>query len=213
MMDEGSASSEPDVGVIDLSSHLSGRRRSGATRHEERFQHNVPLDTWPRTFRRIYIQYLHPKYFKWPMILSHQQRRRALVWNLVLSAEHNGCRSCTPRCFYRSACKVASTCLTSSLILFNRRGLVRLLLCLFCSGDEVFAMCIHLEEGDVFVSREQVFLSNCQRVHAPSSPLSSKLRPSLCSRLCIFFSFAHWVFIINVNNWKDTHCSSLSSHL
>lgn len=29
-MDEGSASGEPDVGTIDLSSHLSGRRRSGA---------------------------------------------------------------------------------------------------------------------------------------------------------------------------------------
>lgn len=154
MMDEGSASSEPDVGVIDLSSHSSGRRRSGATRHEEPSQHNVPLDTWLCTFRRIYIQYLHPKYFKWAMILS---KARALVWTLILSAEHNGCLSSKPRCFYRSAHKVASTCLTSSLIHFNRPGLARLLLRLFCSGDEVCAMCIHLEKGGVFVSREQVF--------------------------------------------------------
>ena len=183
-MDEGSASSEPDVGVIDLSSHSSGRRRSGATRHEERSQHNVPLGTWPRTFRRIYIQYLHPKYFKWAMILS---KARALVWNLILSAEHNVCLSSTPRCFYRSARKVASTCLTSSLIHFNRPGLARLLLRLFCSGGEVCAMCIHLEKGGVFVSRKQVFLCDCQRVSAPSSPLSSKLRPSLCPRLLFFF--------------------------
>lgn len=42
MMDRGSAGGEPDVGSIDLSSHLSGRRRRGATRHNEHFQHNAP---------------------------------------------------------------------------------------------------------------------------------------------------------------------------
>lgn len=37
MMDEGSASSEPDVGTIDLSSHSSGRRRRGVARHHEHY--------------------------------------------------------------------------------------------------------------------------------------------------------------------------------
>lgn len=61
------------------------------------------------------------------------------------------------------------------------------------------------------------FLCDCQRVSAPSSPLSSKLKPSLCSRLWVFFLFvcffAHWVFIINVNKLEGHPLSSLSSHL
>lgn len=184
MMDEGSASSEPDVGVIDLSSHSSGRRRSGATRHEEPSQHNVPLDTWLCTFRRIYIQYLHPKYFKWAMILS---KARALVWTLILSAEHNGCLSSKPRCFYRSAHKVASTCLTSSLIHFNRPGLARLLLRLFCSGDEVCAMCIHLEKGGVFVSREQFFVRLSKSL-CSIQPIEQQIKAfSLLKALVVFF--------------------------
>lgn len=47
MMDEDSATSEPDVGAIDLSSHSSGRRRRAAARHGEHFN-TVFLDMCPR---------------------------------------------------------------------------------------------------------------------------------------------------------------------
>lgn len=72
MMDEDSATSEPDVGAIDLSSHSSGRRRRAAARHGEHFN-TVFLDMCPRVHR--HILYFHSKHFKWAMILSHQWMR------------------------------------------------------------------------------------------------------------------------------------------
>lgn len=58
MMDGGSASGEPDVGSIDLSSHLSGRRGRSPTRLSEHFQPSIsgpPTLTHTRTHAHVGI--------------------------------------------------------------------------------------------------------------------------------------------------------------
>ena len=82
-----------------------------------------------------------------------------------------------------------------------------------CAPVSVLNVCVHTANR---------FLCDCQRVPAPSSPLSNKLRlqskvaiPS-AQGFVVFFPvtrFAHWVFIINVNKLEGHPLFSLSSHL
>lgn len=159
---------------------------------QQAFQHNLPRCVHTQT----HIQYFHCKYFKWAMILSRQWRRGPwLIFFIVCWVQWLPPSS--PRCFYWSTCKVASTCLTSSLIHFNWPSLACLPPCwsgcfvqLWAQKTErsvhVCQVCLCLlGHDDVFVFMKKswrVFVSLWAGVCAS---LLAGLGKSLCVCVCV----------------------------